>query len=82
MAGLLLRLLQAPLPVRRGSPQGAPRFLGGDPPLPATEPAPEPAPEPAAPLGAAGAPPGDAALYIVEALCTASAVIDMTGDSD
>jgi hypothetical protein len=78
MAGLLLRLLQAPLPVRRGSPQGAPRFLGGDPPLPA----PEPAPEPAAPLDAAGAPPGDAALYIVEALCTASAVIDMTGDSD
>ena len=41
-------------------------------------------PLPAALLSGGGAagPPGDAALYIVEALCTASAVIDMTGDSD
>ena len=40
-------------------------------------------PTPPLPAGGGAAdPPGDAALYIVEALCTASAVIDMTGDSD
>ena len=56
-------------------------------PVPGSLPAPRPPtpPLPGPPLGSLPAPPpssGGPALYIVEALCTASAVIDMTGDSD
>jgi hypothetical protein len=79
--------LPPPARCRAPVPGSLPAPRPRTPPLPGSLPAPRPPtpPLPGPPLGSLPAPApsaGGPALYIVEALCTASAVIDMTGDSD